>query len=87
MGIFGGVKEPTAEGLLPFADQDPRRPNDRFFDRVAEIVDEAARMGLYMALLPAWGDKLTAPWGAGPRLFRNDNLSDGGFASAARLSG
>ena len=27
-----------------------------------------------MALLPTWGDKLTAPWGAGPRLFRNDNL-------------
>ena len=26
------------------------------------------------ALLPSWGDKITAPWGAGPRLFTNDNL-------------
>ena len=36
---FGGVKQPTTTGLLPFADQDPRRPNDAFFDRVVEIVD------------------------------------------------
>ncbi|MGB8261745.1 MAG: glycoside hydrolase family 140 protein, partial [Terracidiphilus sp.] len=71
---FGGVKEPTTTGLLPFAQMDPRRPNEAYFDRVAEIVDEAARLGLYVALVPTWGDKLTAPWGTGPRLFRNDNL-------------
>jgi hypothetical protein len=73
---FRGVKEPTATGLLPFAESDPRRPNNDYFNRVVEIVDEAATLGLYVALLPAWGDKLTAPWGAGPRLFRNDNLED-----------
>ena len=71
---FDGVKEPTATGLLPFADSDPRRPNEAFFDRIVEIVDEAASLGLYVALVATWGDKLTAPWGAGPRLFRNDNL-------------
>ena len=38
--------------------------------------DEAAAQGLYVALLPTWGDKLTAPWGEGPRLFRMDNLPD-----------
>ncbi len=53
---------------------DPRQPNEAFFDRVVEIVDEAGKLGLYVALVPAWGDKLTAPWGSGPRLFRNDNL-------------
>jgi hypothetical protein len=71
---FDGVKQPTATGLLPFENQDPRHPNDAFFNRVVEIVDEAASLGLYVALVPTWGDKLTAPWGAGPRLFRNDNL-------------
>lgn len=71
---FGGVKEPTTTGFLPFAEMDPNRPNEGFFNRVAEIVDEAASLGLYVALVPAWGDKLTAPWGTGPRLFRNDNL-------------
>ena len=69
-----GVRKPTALGLLPFEAEDPGRPNRAYFDRVVEIVDEAASLGLYVALLPAWGDKLTAPWGAGPRLFRLDNL-------------
>jgi hypothetical protein len=73
---FGGVLRPTTTGLLPFAGQDPRRPNEAFFDRVNDIVAEAGRLGLYMALLPTWGDKLTAPWGVGPRLFRNDNLDE-----------
>ena len=73
---FGGVKQPTELGLVPFKDNDPKRPNDDYFDRVVQIVDEAAKCGLYVALLPAWGDKLTAPWGEGPRLFRNDNLGD-----------
>lgn len=71
---YGGVKTPTALGLLPFENEDLTLPNEAFFDRVAEIVDEAASLGMYVALVPAWGDKLTAPWGAGPRLFRNDNL-------------
>lgn len=79
---FGGVKNPTTTGFLPFANSDPRRPNEDFFDRVAEIVDEAAGLGLYVALVSTWGDKLTAPWGTGPRIFRNDNLDDArSFAS------
>ncbi len=71
---FDGLNRPSALGERPFVDNDPLRPNGKYFDRVAEIVDEAASRGLYMALLPTWGDKLTAPWGAGPRVFRNDNL-------------
>ncbi|NYF89894.1 glycoside hydrolase family 140 protein [Tunturiibacter empetritectus] len=72
---MNGVRKPSALGLLPFKDEDSLRPNDLYFDRVVEIVDEAARYGLYVALLPTWGDKLTAPWGDGPRIFRNDNLA------------
>ena len=71
---FNGVSKASALGEHPFLDGDPARPNDKYFDRVVEIVDEAAAHGLYMALLPAWGDKLTAPWGDGPRLFTLDNL-------------
>lgn len=69
-----GVRRPTALGLRPFHAEDPARPDDAYFDRVVEVVDEAARRGLYVALLPAWGDKLTAPWGDGPRLFHLGNL-------------
>jgi Protein of unknown function (DUF4038)/Putative collagen-binding domain of a collagenase len=72
---MNGLGKPSALGLLPFQDTDPRRPNELYFDRVIEIVDEAARYGLYVALLPTWGDKLTAPWGDGPLIFRSDNLA------------
>jgi hypothetical protein len=79
---FNGIKEPSALGLKPFIDDDPKRPNEEYFNRVVEIVDEAASQGLYVALLPTWGDKLTAPWGDGPRIFRLDNLADArGYAS------
>jgi len=71
---FDGLNQPTLLGERPFFENDPSRPNPAYFDRVVEIVDEAAREGLYVALVPTWGDKLTAPWGAGPRVFRNDNL-------------
>ncbi|GAC1661371.1 MAG: glycoside hydrolase family 140 protein [Candidatus Acidiferrum sp.] len=69
-----GLNKPSALGQRPFIDNDPLRPNEDYFNRVVEIVDEAAEVGLYVALLPTWGDKLTAPWGVGPRVFRNDNL-------------
>ena len=74
LGEMNGIKGANALGDKPFLDEDPARPNDRYFNRVAEVVDEAAAQGLYVALLPAWGDKLTAPWGDGPRIFRLDNL-------------
>jgi hypothetical protein len=70
---FDGLRKPTPEGLLPFENADPARPNPAYFDKVAFIVDEAARQGLYVALLPTWGDKLTAPWGDGPRIFTPDH--------------
>jgi hypothetical protein len=71
---FDGIRKPTPQGEKPFIDDDPTKPNDAYFDRVVDIVDEAAANDLYVALLPTWGDKLTAPWGEGPRLFRLDNL-------------
>jgi hypothetical protein len=69
-----GINKPTPEGLRPFADNDPSRPNAAYFDKVEFIVAEAERNGLTVALLPTWGDKITAPWGAGPRLFTPNNL-------------
>ena len=71
---FDGLRTPTPDGLLPFREADPTQPNDAYFDRVAAIVDAAAAEGLYVALLPCWGDKLTAPWGEGPRIFTAANL-------------
>lgn len=37
---------------------------------------EAAALGLDVALVRVRENKLTVPWGTGPRIFRNDNLPD-----------
>lgn len=78
---FDGLNQPAQFGQRPLFDNDPSRPNPAYFDRVVEIVDEAAGEGLYVGLVPVWGDKLTAPWGVGPRIFTNANLAAAaGFA-------
>ena len=71
---MGGLTKPTPEGLTPFTGIDPTKPNPAYFDKVEAVVAEADRLGLYVALVPSWGDKLTAPWGEGPRIFDNENL-------------
>ena len=70
---FDGIRTPNPAGLSPFEHQDPSRPNPAYFDFVADVVAEAQGRGLYMGLLPTWGDKLTAPWGEGPRLFTEND--------------
>jgi hypothetical protein len=74
LGEMDGLNKPTPEGLRPFVDNDPSCPVAAYFDKVVRITDEAAALGLYVALLPTWGDKLTAPWGVGPRVFHADDL-------------
>src|SRR6478735_2948594 len=43
---FNGVGKPSALGQFAFVDNDPTKPNDKYFDRVVEVVDEAATRGL-----------------------------------------
>ncbi len=78
---FDGLNRPADFGERPLFNNDPMRPNPAYFKRVVEIVDEAAAEGLYVGLVPVWGDKLTAPWGVGPRIFTLHNLPEAaGFA-------
>jgi hypothetical protein len=71
-----GVNSPNREGQLPLIDRDPARPDLRkggYWDLVDHAVDEAAKHGLYMALLPTWGDKVNKDWGTGPVIFDEAN--------------
>jgi hypothetical protein len=52
-----GLRTPNAYGEKPLIDNDPRRPNERYFAHVDWVVDRAAELGLTIALLPTWGDK------------------------------
>jgi len=64
-----GLSIPTPDGLLPFENGDPDKPNAAYFDRVEAVVQKAREKGLYVGLLPTWGDKVTVMWGAGPQVF------------------
>lgn len=64
-----GLRTPNAYGDRPLHDDDPARPAEAYFRHVDALIRSAAARGLYIALLPTWGDKLTPGWGAGPVVF------------------
>ena len=70
---FDGLHTPYAYGECPLLDDDPTRPNEAYFSYVDELVQMAADHGLYVGLLPTWGDKVTPMWGAGPKVFDAQN--------------
>ena len=82
-----GLRVPDRQGMLPLTDWDPTRPNPRYFDRLARIIAAAAERGLYLGLLPTWGDKFNRLWGAGPEIFNPDNAFIYGRFLGERLGG
>jgi catechol 2,3-dioxygenase-like lactoylglutathione lyase family enzyme len=70
---FDGLRTPNAYGEFALLDDDPTRPNEAYFRHVDAILDLAAAKGLYIGLLPTWGDKVTPMWGAGPAIFTPEN--------------
>ena len=67
-----GLKKPNAYGEIPLIGMDPSRPNEKYFEHVDFIVDEAKKLGLIVGMLPTWGDKVT-PSGRGPVIFNEQN--------------
>lgn len=66
------LNTPNAYGDLPFIDKDINRPNEPYFAHVDYVVRRAHELGLYVGLLPTWGDKVGfGIWGDGPFNFIN----------------
>ena len=70
---YGGLTVPNAYGNLPLINNDPTRPNEDYFKHVDWVVDKAASLGLYVGVLPTWGDKVNKKWGQGPEVFNPKN--------------
>jgi hypothetical protein len=72
-----GLGTPNAYGRLPLLDLDPTRPDltgeNSYWDHVDWTVRRAADLGLFVALLPTWGDKYNLKWGVGPEIFTPEN--------------
>jgi hypothetical protein len=54
-----GPTQPNAYGECPLIGGDPLAPNLRYFEHVDYVIDQAARYGLYVALLPTWAEWVT----------------------------
>ncbi len=68
-----GLKDPNPYGHTPLEGNDPTKPNEDYFKHVDWVVAKANSLGLYIGLLPTWGDKWNKKWGAGPEIFTPDN--------------
>ena len=71
---YEGVTTPNAYGRLPLymtdGIPDPEKPDSdggySYWDHVDFAVDTAARYGIFITMLPTWGDKFNLCWGKGP---------------------
>jgi hypothetical protein len=75
LGEHDGVRVPNPYGDKPLIDEDPAKPNEAYFKHVDYIINKAAEKGIYMGILPTWGDKLpnSKPPGRGPQIFNTSN--------------
>jgi hypothetical protein len=69
-----GLHDRNPYGDTPLENDDPTKPKEEYFKHVDYIIDKAAELGLYIGLLPTWGDKIfKSTWGTGPEIFNVDN--------------
>lgn len=81
LGEFEGLTVPNFYGAFPLAktdgEYDPTKPvldgDYSYWDHVDFIVEEARALGLFIAMLPTWGDKFNRCWGTGPEIFHEEN--------------
>ncbi len=71
-----GLNTPNPYGETPLLNNDPLQPNEKYFEHVDGIIKKADELGIYIALLPTWGDKLFKnTWGVGPEIFNTGNAA------------
>lgn len=76
---LGGLDEANAMGHKPMRNHDPSQLNEDFFKDIDAFIQMAADKGLYIGLLPTWGDKVfKSSWGKGPEIFNTKNAGNYG---------
>ena len=70
---FDGLHAPNPYGQTPLVDDDPAKPNDEYFKHVDWIVNRAEQLGLYVGMLPTWGDKWHDDKGRATAIFTPEN--------------
>lgn len=95
---MNGLHQPNRYGDLPLVNDDPTQlditpganpANEEeydYWDHVDFIINRIADKGMYVGLLPTWGDKLAQLWGDGPRVFNEANAAIYGATLARRYA-
>jgi hypothetical protein len=81
---FDGLTQRNQYGDVPLLNLNPQTPNEKYFALVDTVVKMAQSKGLYIGLLPTWGDKVTPKWSAGPAIFNVENAYKYGLWIASR---
>jgi hypothetical protein len=82
---FDGLATPNAYGHTPLINNDPTKPSEDYFKHIDWIIGLAEAKGLYIGLLPTWGDKVgPLLWGKGPVVFNATNARTYGRFLGAR---
>jgi hypothetical protein len=79
-----GLNAPNAYGEKPLVNNNPATPNEAYFQHVDYIVRRAEDKGIFIGMLPTWGDKVSKEWGVGPVIFDNSNARAYGRFLGAR---
>ncbi|GAB4459040.1 MAG: glycoside hydrolase family 140 protein [Armatimonadaceae bacterium] len=81
-----GLNDPNPYGHTPLLNNDPTTPNEDYFAHVDYIVNKAESLGMFIGMLPTWGDKWNQKWGKGPVVFTPENAYQFGEWLAKRYA-
>jgi hypothetical protein len=82
---FNGLRQPNRYGDWPLNNEDPTQlattpgndPKNNYeydyWDHVDYVISKIIEKGMYVGLLPTWGDKVAHMWGEGPIVFNEQN--------------
>ena len=79
-----GLHAPNPYGHTPLLNDDPTHLNEAYFAYVDAVIRLAESKGLYIGLLPTWGDKVDLVGGSGPLIFNPQNAYAYGELLGAR---
>ena len=68
-----GLTKTNRYSALPLFQNDPLKPNPKYFQLIDTTIRMAAEIDMFVALLPTWGDKVSKEWGKGPVIFNERN--------------
>lgn len=71
--LRGDLESPNQYGEIPFHNLDPTRPNEKYFELVDWTLQQAMLKGIFIGLLPTWGDQVSDLFGTGSIRFNKEN--------------